>query len=125
MTMEINALLIVQIFNFFIAYCILRFIVFEPGVAVITNLDETRRAAEKDLVLGQEELERKEAFNTDQKERRINLLRTRMPHGMGGRMTSVIPAVWRRIERLTPEEETQLINTMKESIVHRFQRRQL
>ena len=122
MTMEINALLVVQMFNFLIAYCILRYIVLEPGLRLVNSIDQGRQGLQRDLALLHEEVKRREALNDEQKERHATVLQSRMPAISKLYEKERAGSEWHHIERLSPEKEAQLVGAMKEAIVHQLKR---
>ncbi|HBL98331.1 TPA: hypothetical protein DDZ86_01660 [Candidatus Dependentiae bacterium] len=74
-----NALLLLQIVHFFIAYLILKHVLLKPGLKVLRNIDDSDRSIKRDLALLEEEVDLQNALVRDQWSRHCGVLRSRMP----------------------------------------------
>lgn len=64
--MNINATLLVQAGNFFIAYLLFRLILLKPACAIIEQEDAARDSLEEGIAHGQEQLNEKKEFQKKQ-----------------------------------------------------------
>lgn len=72
--MMVNALLLFQIFHFFVAYVILKYLLLRPGLAVMKQLDREKLLLKSNVALLSEEAARREAVVEAQWKRHCQVL---------------------------------------------------
>ncbi|MBN2267621.1 MAG: hypothetical protein JW725_04795 [Candidatus Babeliaceae bacterium] len=77
--MIINALLLVQMFHFFVAYLILKHILLKPGLMVIQEEDAYDALLERNNLLGGEEVARQESALSERWQVKRELLQEQVP----------------------------------------------
>ncbi|MCL5436793.1 MAG: hypothetical protein M1549_02875 [Candidatus Dependentiae bacterium] len=113
---SINALLLVQMFHFLVAYLILKHLFLKPGLAVMQARDGIDQALKRDLALMHEEVQRQEGIAQDQWERHCRVLSSRVP-------VSQREAVARPVHQFPPlepvsqQEEQQLTDQLARTIM--------
>lgn len=117
----INALLVVQMFHFLVAYLLLKYLFLRPGLRVVEELDSKEQALQRDVILAQEEVARQDALAKDQWERHCRVLSSRMPvHHVA--LAKGVDRTISDFETLPVVEEQQLAHRVKESIINQVLR---
>lgn len=116
MVASVNALLLVQIFHFFVGYLILKHLFLKPGLAVATARDEIDQGLRRDLALMQEEVRRQDGIANDQWERHCRVLCSRMPVETQPKSLGVA-RVFPSIEPLPHDEEKRLAEGVTQTII--------
>lgn len=119
----VNALLLVQMLHFLVAYLILKYLFLNPGLAVMNAQDDIDQGLKRDLALVQEEVSRQEGLAKDQWKRHCGVLYSRMPVEAPV-VQQVVARVMPTIVPLSGEEEKKLRVDVERTIIDRILREQ-
>lgn len=111
-----NALLLLQVVHFLIAYFILKHVLLKPGLKVLRKIDDADRSIKRDLALLEEEVDLQNALVKDQWGRHCVVLRSRMPVLVKAESASKIQCE-RVSDSLSATEERQAITDLKNVVV--------